>query len=262
MRVLSRRQGKEVADIQWRSYIPQNDESLHHALADCYAVVNLAGILNQRLFHHRDFYYVHVHLVKQILSACRVNRIQRYLHMSALNADPHGVSEYLRTKGEGELLAHGYNDIQTSSFYPSVIFGPGDGLLNRFARLLRFAPPVFPLACADTLFAPVYVKDVAVGIADSLQLDNTKEKVALCGPDQYTLREIVEYVAVLINRNIKVINLPAPLAKIQAFLLEIIPGKPFSLDNYRSLQLDSVCPVDTQLCQTKLKDVGASCLKL
>ena len=79
---------------------------------------------------------------------------------------------------------------------------------------------------------------------------------------QYTLREIVEYVAVLINRNIKVINLPAPLAKIQAFLLEIIPGKPFSLDNYRSLQLDSVCPVDTQLCQTKLKDIGASCLKL
>ncbi|MDH5573151.1 MAG: hypothetical protein OEY89_15425, partial [Gammaproteobacteria bacterium] len=32
------------------------------------------------------------------------------------------------------------------------------------------------------------------------------------------------------------------LSRYQAELMEFVPGKPFSRDNYRSLQLDSICP--------------------
>jgi hypothetical protein len=57
----------------------------------------------------------------------------------------------------------------------------------------------------------------------------------------YTLREIVEYVARLIGRRVCIIGLNDALSYLQAATLEFAPGKPFSLDNYRSLKVDSVC---------------------
>ena len=39
----------------------------------------------------------------------------------------------------------------------------------------------------------------------------------------------------------RIIALPDWLSRLQARLLEYLPGKPFSLDNYRSLQVDSLC---------------------
>jgi NADH dehydrogenase len=57
----------------------------------------------------------------------------------------------------------------------------------------------------------------------------------------YTLREIVEYIARLLQRRCVVISLPDWAARLQANVLEFAPGKPFSNDNYQSLKVDSVC---------------------
>jgi uncharacterized protein YbjT (DUF2867 family) len=75
-------------------------------------------------------------------------------------------------------------------------------------------------------------------------LDNHKtfgQRYDLCGPKVYTLREIVEYVARLIGKRVCIIGLNDALSYLQAATLEFVPGKPFSLDNYRSLKVDSVC---------------------
>jgi len=48
-------------------------------------------------------------------------------------------------------------------------------------------------------------------------------------------------VAKLIGKRVCVVGLPDGLSWLQAVTLEFMPGKPFSLDNYRSLQIDSVC---------------------
>ena len=40
----------------------------------------------------------------------------------------------------------------------------------------------------------------------------------------------------------KVVPLGATLSKLQARILQHLPGKLFTMDNYRSLQTDSVCP--------------------
>jgi NADH dehydrogenase len=68
------------------------------------------------------------------------------------------------------------------------------------------------------------------------------QRYNLCGPKVYTLRELVEYIAGRTGRPVCVIGLNDALSRLQAALLEFAPGKPFSLDNYRSLQVDSVCP--------------------
>jgi len=209
------------------------------------AVVNLIGILNERGFSGCGFERAHVELPATVVEACQRAGVQRLLHMSALNADEKAPSHYLRTKARGEDLVHRAAgvDFHVTSFRPSVIFGPRDSFTNRFANLLRLTPFVFPLACANARFQPVYVDDVARAFAFALDHHKTfGQRYALCGPKVYTLRAIVEYLARLLRLYRRVIGLGERLSWLQAATLQFFPGKPFSLDNYRSLHVDSVCP--------------------
>ena len=170
-----------------------------------------------------------------------------------------GSSHYLRTKGEAENYMHTISgrQIQITTFRPSVIFGPGDSFLNRFADLLKKIPLFFPLACPDSRFAPVYVEDVAKAFIQSIDdRDTFSQRYDLCGPHEYTLRELVEYTARTIGVNKTIIGLPDWASQLQARMMELVPGKPFSMDNYRSLQVDSVCKAGTDCCPTPLEAIA------
>mgnify|MGYP001592979259 CR=1 FL=1 len=219
-------------------------EFLRKRFEDRDTVINLVGILNEKGRDGRGFARAHAELPSMLVEACRQTGVTRLLHMSALHASPAAPSHYLRTKALGEDAVHraGNPDFHVTSFRPSVIFGPGDSFLNRFAGLLRLTPGMFPLACPQARFQPVYVEDVVRAFVESL--DNHKtfgQRYDLCGPKVYTLREIVEYVARLIGKRVCIIGLNDALSYLQAATLEFVPGKPFSLDNYRSLKVDSVC---------------------
>jgi len=209
------------------------------------AVINLIGILNEKQHNGDGFRKAHVELPKSLLGSCLDLNIARILHMSALNADANlGTSFYLRTKGEGENTLHTFSTerLAVTSFRPSVIFGPGDSFLNRFAGLLTVMPYFFPLACPNARFAPVYVGDVADRFVQALDDKSTYgRRYDLCGPEQYSLQQLVEYTARILGLKRRVIGLPDFVSKMQANILEWFPGKPFSVDNYNSLKLDSVC---------------------
>jgi NADH dehydrogenase len=205
------------------------------------AAINLVGILNE--FHPGEFDRAHVDLPRKLIAACRAARVPRLLHMSALNADPKGPSRYLRSKGEAETLLAD-SGLEWTIFRPSVIFGREDAFLNMFARLERFVP-VMALARADARFQPVYVGDVADAFARSIDDDRThRMRYDLCGPKIYTLRELVSYAGELTGYNRPIVALGPALAKLQASVLERLPGKLMSRDNLASMELDNVCHCD------------------
>ncbi len=220
-------------------------DELMQMFQGCDAVINLVGILNESRRLGQSFRDIHVELVDRIVDAGREAGVRRFLHMSALNASASkGTSEYLRSKGEGDNQAHtrGHSSMKVTSFRPSVVFGPGDGFFNRFANLLRIAPGVFPLACPNARFQPVYVGDVADAFVQALHDRSTWERhYELCGPRVYTLRELVQYTARILGSRVQVIGLGDRLSRLQAKMLEYAPGKPFSYDNYLSMRMDSVC---------------------
>ena len=206
------------------------------------AVVNLVGILNEA--GKRTFTKVHVELARKVGEACIMNQVPRLLHMSALKADVNGPSKYLRSKGEAEKYVHNLHDVAVTSFQPSVIFGPNDDFFNRFAKLLRIPPRFapFPLACAKAKFAPVYVEDVALAFARSLDDKRTfGQHYPLCGPGVYTLQELVKYTAEVCGIKKPIMPLGSGLSRLQATILGMVPGKPFTMDNYLSTTIDSVC---------------------
>ena len=242
-------------------------EFLRKQFEDRDTVINLVGILNEKGRDGRGFARAHTELPGKIIEACRQTGVTRLLHMSALHASPEAPSHYLRTKAMGEdaVQRAGNPDFHVTSFRPSVIFGPGDGFLNRFAGLLRLTPGVFPLACPRACFQPVYVEDVVRAFMESL--DNHKtfgQRYDLCGPKAYSLREIVAYVAKLIGKRVCIVGLNDALSYLQAATLEFVPGKPFSLDNYRSLKVDSVCekgfPAVFGITPTSLEQVAPAYL--
>lgn len=218
-------------------------DQLREALDGCDGVINLAGILNESSASNDDFETVHVELVRRLASACRDTGVSRLVHMCSLGAAAEGPSLYLSTKYAGEQEAFKAADfgVQVTSMRPSVIFGPGDSFFARFAQLLRFTPGMLPLACPDAKMSPVYIKDVAQAFASCLEDEATVGKVfELAGPRVYTLRELVEFTARVAKLDRDVLGLPDGLSRLQATVMGLIPGKPFSLDNYRSLQVDSV----------------------
>ncbi len=208
-------------------------------------VINLIGILNEKGRDGRGFARVHAELPEKIVQACRQTGVVRLLHMSALPASPTGPSDYLRSKGRGEQLVHaaGSGALAVTSFRPSVIFGPRDSFTNRFAALLRRVPWVFPLACPDARLQPVYVENVVHALAAALDRHETYgQRYNLCGPQAYSLQEIVAYLARVMGLRRRILPLGRGLSYLQALLLQFAPGKPFTPDNYRSLSVAGTCP--------------------
>jgi len=202
------------------------------------AVINLVGILNEGA--GATFARAHTELARNVVAACKTAGVTRLLHMSALNADVAGPSQYLRTKGEAEQIVM-TSGLRWTIFRPSVIFGPGDSFLSLFAQLLRRLP-VIALAAPQARFAPIFIGDVAHCIIAAIDDDlATGARFDLCGPKDYTLREIVRYVGEVTGAVRPIIPLGSALSKLQAFVLEHAPGKLMSRDNLKSMSIDNVC---------------------
>src|SRR5207244_13028099 len=135
-------------------------------------------------------------------------------------------------------------DLQWPIFQPSISCGRGDSFLTLFARLQRMLP-LMALDRADARFQPVFVGDVVRAFVHALADDATLGKrYRLCGPSIYTLRELVRYAGELSGNRRPIVPLGPALSKLQARVLEMLPGKMMSRDNLASMQKDSVCHCD------------------
>jgi uncharacterized protein YbjT (DUF2867 family) len=207
-------------------------------------VINLIAVLNETGREKQGFEEIHVELPRRIAHVCEQLGIHRVLHVSALHAAENGPSEYLRSKARGEQAMHeaGGDALRVTTFRPSVIFGPRDGFTNRFAGLLRQIPFLLPLACPDAKFQPIWVEDVARAMVASIDRRQTfGQRYNLCGPRVYTLHEIVSWIARVTGHRRHILRLSDGQSRLQARVLEKLPGRLFTLDNYHSLQVDSVC---------------------
>jgi len=234
-----------------------DETALTQALTGQQAVVNLVAILHGAA---DAFEKVHVALPRKLARACRAAGIKQMVHISALGADAaqskSAPSMYLRSKGQGEsvlLQAAGlgpHTNFDLTILRPSVIFGVRDKFLNVFARLQKVLP-VMPLAGATTRFQPVWVEDVASAVVRCLERTEIAGApkapliLELCGPDVFTLRQLVQLAARLSGirggRGRPVLALPRWLGRLQATLMELAPGEPLmSRDNLNSMAVDNV----------------------
>lgn len=213
-----------------------DDATLARLVGGADAVINLVAQLHGS---GAAFERVHVALPRRLAAACRANGVRRVIHVSALGAEENAPSRYLRSKAAGELALRAA-DLDLTILRPSVMFGEEDRLLNLFARLQAIFP-VMPLGGADARFQPVWVEDVAHAIALALDRPASDQILECTGPATLTLREIVQLAGRLSGHPRPVIALPDALARLQAFVLECLPGEPLmSRDNLDSMRIPNV----------------------
>jgi uncharacterized protein YbjT (DUF2867 family) len=229
------------------------EDSVAAAARDAQIVVNLVGILAEGGAQTFDAVQAKGAAVVAQVAAAEGARL---IHVSAIGADENSESGYARTKAAGEKAA--FSAVPSATvFRPSVVFGPEDQFVNRFATLAR-ALPVLPLIGGDTKLQPVYVGNVATAIADAVDGKARAGAIyELGGPDVLTMRQVQELVLHITERKRLLVPVPFGLAKLQAAFLQFAPG-PLKLtpDQVELLRNDNVVSQAAQDAGLTLQGLG------
>ncbi len=214
-----------------------NESTVQRAVDGADMVVNLVGILAEK--QPGDFQRTQAEGAGRVAVAAASAGVKRLVQISAIGADPASQSEYARTKAEGEAAVRAALP-GAVVMRPSIVFGAEDKFFNRFGSLAMYSP-VMPVIHGSTRFQPVYVGDVADAIVAGLTRDDAPGVTyELAGPQVYTFRELLQFILDETNRRRFMWNVPAGLARLQARLGELVPGKPFTRDQLLLLQRDNV----------------------
>ena len=221
----------------------RDDASVAAALAGASAAVNCVGTFDRGGTNNFDS--VQSEGAGRIARLAASGGLSALVHISAIGADVDSVSDYSRTKGEGEaaVLAAFPNAM---ILRPSVIFGNEDGFFNRFAAMSRLGP-ILPLVGGATRFQPVSVEDVAAAAVKGVT-GEASGIYELGGPDVDTLSGLIKSMLGVIQRRRLVINLPFWVGSIiagllgagSALTLGLVRNSILTQDQVRSLKTDSV----------------------
>lgn len=183
----------DITSIQGSLFDPN---ALDRGMQGCSAVIHLVGIIMERPAKGITFERMHFEGTKAVVDAAKRNRIQRYIHMSALGTRPGARSNYHKTK----FLAEEYvrsSGLDWTIFRPSLIHGAKGEFMQMEAKWARHkAPPfLFMPYFGKGLFGfggagklqPIFVKDVARAFVDAVEQRKTIGEVyPIAGPDEVT----------------------------------------------------------------------------
>ena len=232
----------DVGQIQFMRCDVTRAEDVAEAVRGADVVVNLVGILHEA--GARNFQAMHVDAARGLAQAAKAAGVRRFVQVSAIGADADAPSAYSRTKAAGEAAVRQVFP-DAVILRPSVVFGPGDDFLNRFADLSTFSPFLPLIGGGRTRFQPVWVGDVgaAVDVAASepFAAGRTYE---LGGPGVMTFEDVLKLVLRETGRSRALLPLPFPVARLigsVAELTALVGLKPvLTRDQVLSLQTDNV----------------------
>jgi NADH dehydrogenase len=216
-----------------------DDEAMLPALLDgTDAVVNCVGILRES--GNQRFDRIHHTAPARLARLAREAGVGRLVHISAIGADMRSTSRYASSKGAGEQAVR--DAFPTATILrPSIVFGPEDQFFNRFAAMALLLPALPLIGGGEMRFQPVYVGDVADAVLACLDDSATACRTyELGGPKVYTFRALMELLLSEIGRKRLLVNVPFPVAAVQARLMALLPNPPLTPDQVELLKSDNI----------------------
>lgn len=214
-----------------------NEATVQRAVEDSSLVVNLVGILAEH--HNGEFQQVHAEGAGRVARLAAAAGAQRLVQLSAIGADAASPSKYASSKAAGEQAVLAAFPAATI-LRPSIVFGPEDQFFNRFAAMARLLP-FMPVISGNTRMQPVFVGDVADAVMAALgRADAAGRTYELGGPRVWSFRELLGYVLKETGRRHRMVDMPMGLVRLQAGIMEMLPGKPLTRDQLIMLARDNV----------------------
>ena len=248
-----------VGQIQLAQANVRHQASIEQALKGADAVVNLVGILHQE--GRQRFGAVQNAGAAAVAGLAAKAGVRRFVHVSAIGADPESRSLYARTKGLAEKAVR--EAIPGATILrPSIIFGAEDQFFNKFAAMATLSPALPLIGGGGTRFQPVYVDDVADAVAAALDRpDAAGRTYELGGPSIYTFKELMGLMLKTIGRKRILAPVPFALAPLIGLAGEAIGALPFftppiTRDQIRLLKKDNVVGASGEAGIARLGDLG------
>lgn len=218
-----------------------SDPQMTMAFDGASAGINLVGILDER--SGQKFNAVQAEGAHRAARAAAAVGIAHYVQISAIGANAASPVPYARTKAMGEAAVRAA--IPTATILrPSLVVGPEDQFLNRFATMARSAP-VLPVIAGNSLLQPVFVQDVAAAIVAALTLPAAAGRTyELGGPDAMTFRSILQMINELTCRHRPLVEISDGTARMLGRIGDMLPFMPMTSDQFAMLQHDNVVAPD------------------
>ncbi len=221
--------------------------SLERAVAGCDVVVHLVAIITGR---PEEFERVMAQGTRDLVAASRGAGVQRFVLMSALgvNEQTKDLVPYFKAKWDME------HDVKSSGlehiiFRPSFVFGRDGGVLPTFVKLARYAPVTPIIGPGTQRIQSIWVDDVAAYFAKAVDLPAAANRTfELGGPDAVTWNEFWERLKKVLGKRRPSVHVPLGLMRVQAGLIERLPGAPITRDQLKMLAAgDNTCDMGPAL---------------
>ncbi len=216
-----------------------DERALEELCAGTDAVCHLIAVIRER--GDSNFHNINVVGTQRVLAAAKTAGVDRFLHLSAIGADPDSPYPYLRSKGLGEEAVKA-SGLSYTILRPSVIYGPEDEFVNLLAALVLASPVVPIIGAGANLFQPISLRDVCEAAYQCLEgEEHGGRSYDLGGPDQLRYEDIVRAIAAEMGVSRLYIKLPTGIMAPAAHLMNrLLPHPPVTTGQLDLLGVDNV----------------------
>lgn len=190
---------------------------------------------------------------KILVGAAAKAGVKRVIHISITNpsADSHLPYFWGKAANEKAVIDSG---MSYAILRPTVLFGKEDILINNIAWLLRKLPIFGMPGDGSYKLSPVYVDDLAELAVEAV---NKKENYIwdAVGPDEFTFKEMIEWIGKTIGKKRLLIPLPPRLALFAAqFMSVFVNDVMLTPEEVDGLMANLLISQEPPRCKTSLKD--------
>ena len=210
---------------------------LNELISKCDVCINLIGILFEK--RKNTFNNIHKNFPAIIANICAENKVESFVHISALGIDSAKDSKYAKSKLDGEEKIK-ENFEKALILRPSIVYSVDDNFTTQFMTLLNRLP-FFPLYYeGNTKFSPIHCTDMSEIISTMVDKKMNSQTIECIGPEQMTFREIINKLLTSINKKRLLIPIPLFFANLSTLFFELLPRPLLTKDQLRLLKYDNI----------------------
>ena len=210
-------------------------------LKECDILINLVGIIREFPKKGVTFQNLHIKAVANLINITKNSNITKIIHMSANGAQENAVTNYHKTKFQGQQLVVN-SGITYTIFQPSVIYGPNDEFINMLSKVMSKTPIFSYFGNGKQLLQPTSVEEVAEIFVKSIKNQKTDNQIfTVCGNKILTYKEILQLILKIKNSKKLLIPVPIFLVKIAIRLFGKLDSFPLTKDQFHMLLEGNIC---------------------
>ena len=215
-----------------------DEEKIKKLISKTDICINLIGIFYEK-GKGNTFKNIHSIFPSLLSKLCKEYKVQQFIHLSALGINEAIDSSYAKSKLEGETNIQKNFPLATI-LRPSVVYSVDDNFTTSFMTLLNRLP-FFPIYYnGKTKFIPIHCSDLT-DIIYYVISKNIYSKIIECiGPEIISLRNILNKLLKLIDKNRFLIPFPLFLANMSAKFFQLFPKPLLTLDQLILLKYDNI----------------------